>query len=146
MKISFFAFRICTFLILHCICVQWNLNAQEISYAYDSAGNRIKREIVIDTQKVKSRSSSEPLKDLLASQTIKIYPNPTIGHLKIEFSNYSDDSDYILELFNSQGQSLYHIQPRSSITEIDITDKQAGLYILKITIDSNESTWKIIKK
>lgn len=133
-------------MILNCICTYWTLNSQEISYAFDSAGNRIKREIVIDTQNVKSRYSSEPVKDILSSQTFKIYPNPTIGHLKIEFSNYSDDSNYILEIFNPHGQSIYYIQPNSSITEIDITDKQAGLYILKITIDSNESTWKIIKK
>lgn len=146
MKISLFTFRFCTFLILNCVSILWALNAQEISYAYDNAGNRIKREIMIDPQNIKSRSSEESFQESLSSQNVKIYPNPTIGHLKIEFSNYSDDSDYILELFNSQGQSLYHIQPRSSITEIDITDKQAGLYILKITIDSNESTWKIIKK
>lgn len=133
-------------LLLICILIPALSYAQEISYTYDNAGNRIKREIVMDPQNIKSRSSEESFQESLSSQSVKIYPNPTIGHLKIEFSNYSEDSNYILDLFNTQGQSLYHFQPRSSITEIDITDRQAGLYILKITIDSNESTWKIIKK
>ena len=133
-------------LLLICILIPALSYAQEISYTYDNAGNRIKREIVMDPQNIKSRSSEESFQVSLSSQSVKIYPNPTIGHLKIEFSNYSEDSNYILDLFNTQGQSLYHFQPRSSITEIDITDRQAGLYILKITIDSNESTWKIIKK
>lgn len=59
--------------------------SQNISYGYDAAGNRIKREIIISSNNnsrkgVKKSSFTESLND----KTIKIYPNPTKGLLKIE--------------------------------------------------------------
>lgn len=54
----------------------------KIVYAYDAAGNRIRREIVMQTQKAKARqrvsdTERQSFSDMLNEHDIKIYPNPT---------------------------------------------------------------------
>jgi hypothetical protein len=61
--------------------------AQRIEYAYDEAGNRIsrKKEIVLTKS---AESPATIFTQELAKRTIKIYPNPTEGHLKVEISDF----------------------------------------------------------
>ncbi|MEZ3552228.1 MAG: hypothetical protein K1W02_16215, partial [Muribaculaceae bacterium] len=58
--------------------------ADQVSYAYDNAGNRIKREIVIDTRSVmestkdgkKDNQEDSFCSEMLSGKEIKIHPNP----------------------------------------------------------------------
>lgn len=59
--------------------------AQNVKYTYDNAGNRVKREIVMDTKALQQEEGAmEHYSDILSERTIRIYPNPTSGRLKIE--------------------------------------------------------------
>ncbi len=59
-----------------------------------------------------------------------IYPNPTSGQLNIDFTN---SGSYLLEIANIQGQSIYQEKINTSKTTVDLSTKNAGVYILKIT-------------
>lgn len=120
--------------------------AQEMSFVFDNAGNRVDRVITLEPQKNKSRAGGNYLTEEIAEKRIKIYPNPTEGNLKIEICGYTDDISYSLEVFGTNGQLIYHSFPQSSVTEIDLTDHSSGVYLLKIGVGKSFSTWKVIKK
>ena len=56
-----------------------------ISFSYDSSGNRIKREIVLESRSIGDEHIKEFTETISAKQ-IKIYPNPTRGLLKVEIA------------------------------------------------------------
>ena len=63
------------------------LQGQYIAFTYDKAGNRIERKTFL--LKSSSASENEPeqlFEDSLADQEIRIYPNPTEGHLMVSIS------------------------------------------------------------
>lgn len=131
-----------------------------IVYSYDNAGNRIKREILLeagskiahvkeDTSKTKN-SNPEKLKitDKLGEFDISIYPNPTEGKLAVNVSNMPEDTQNrnSIKVFDLFGKELYNNNVTSSISEIDISLQPVGTYIMKINIADKTAVWKIIKK
>ena len=124
-------------------------SAQSVHYSYDAAGNRIKREIVL------TRSESEPrhaLKKSMAShysetlsgKTLRIYPNPTHGMLKVELSGLTDSDRCQMRLLNNSGQQLF-ISEGPSAT-INISSQPNGVYLLHVILNDEKSIWKILKK
>ncbi|MDR1090410.1 MAG: T9SS type A sorting domain-containing protein [Prevotella sp.] len=126
------------------IVLSGTMNAQKIQYAYDAAGNRIKREIVLT--KSASETESSFFTEELAQRTIKIYPNPTEGQLKVEVSDFEDCKSVNLTIVNMQGQVVLRKKMNSATDDLDISGKASGLYVLRINIDGEYSSWKIIKK
>ena len=59
--------------------------AQKVSFSYDNAGNRIKREIVLSPKSAPTSQDdaheTQPISDMLADKDIRIHPNPTTGML-----------------------------------------------------------------
>lgn len=122
--------------------------AKNVSFSYDSTGNRVKREILIEKQSAPSRDISNPeyFSEMLAEKEIRIYPNPTEGLLKIEIKGYEDSDECSLSIFNMSGQQLQNMDVRNPLTEIDITSQSNGMYIFLIVLNGEESSWKIIKR
>lgn len=122
-------------------------SGQSIKYAYDAAGNRIKREIVLQTRtNSKNEAKKESYSEMLSQREIRIYPNPTDGQLKVEISNLDQSDECNLSIFNANGQNVQSVKSKSSIAEFDISNQPKGIYILVILINGEKSTWKIIKK
>jgi YD repeat-containing protein len=130
---------------LYFIVLTGTVNAQKIQYAYDDAGNRVKKEIALAT---KSSAEAQPsvFTEELAERTIRIYPNPTEGWLKVEVSDFEECKSADLSIVNMQGQVVLRKKMNSAISDLDISSKANGLYILLIRIDGENSSWKIIKK
>ena len=124
--------------------------AQNVSYTYDAAGNRIKREIVMSRQQSPTRSAKteeqESFSEMLAQKQIKIHPNPTSGLLKVEVLGLEPDDVCQLRLFTASGQQIINREATSSTTSLDISSRPNGVYLLRISIGKDETTWKIIKK
>lgn len=118
----------------------------KVRYSYDNAGNRVKREIVVNTKSVSDDSTPEYYSEMLAEKDIRIYPNPTRGHLKVEVVGWDSADQCLLRLYNSAGQQVLSTRAGSSYTELDISSRSNGLYILHITLNGKETAWKIIKK
>ena len=133
------------------------MSQNTISFAYDSAGNRVSRTIDLGaTQTVKNGGETEEFAfeksedfftEVLAEKEIKIYPNPTRGQLRVAILGYEDlDNNSSIQVFTTGGVLLYKSNTPSQTNNINLSDKPAGLYLMVITIGSEKSTWKIIKQ
>lgn len=122
-------------------------SAQNISYAYDASGNRIKREIILSQLNApKKQDLTCHVSETLARKTIRIYPNPTKGHLKIEVIGYEGSEKGMLSIVNISGQQVAEIHLASAMTSLDLSSQPSGIYILNISLNGEKSNWKIIKK
>jgi hypothetical protein len=122
-----------------------------IGYSYDASGNRVKREIVIPVPKAMAKQQNfspedQSFSDMLRDHSIKIYPNPTEGALKICISGLKGTDKCYLEVYTSQGAQILGENVKTDNIDINISNHPAGIYLLKITIDKNSTTWKIIKR
>jgi YD repeat-containing protein len=118
--------------------------AQKTTYAYDEAGNRIKREIVISKQQAfAKKASGKTYSDMISEHKVEITPSPTKGKLKV--SVFNANSDFDVRVYSSTGQAIGIQQSARDYTEIDLTNHPNGMYILVISLGQEETTWKIIK-
>lgn len=117
----------------------------QISYSYDLAGNRVKREIVMSSLAPRNTKATG-FTEVLAKKNIRIYPNPTKGHLKVEVMGYESADNCLLQLFNATGTQLINRKTTSAYTEINISNQPNGIYFLQITLNGENTKWKIIKK
>lgn len=139
MKILFFLFLFIAFLEpLH--------SQNKIKYAYDSAGNRIERTIELKTKS----AEAEPemfFTEELAKRTIKIYPNPTDGFLKVEIENIENVKNCTITIsVLGTGKQVKKIKTKLPVTDIDISNQPFGVYIMLIDIDGEYTSWKIMKR
>ena len=123
----------------------------KIGYSYDAAGNRVKREIVMPSPKAMTRqqhlnSENQSFSDMVRDHSIKISPNPTKGALEISITGLREADVCSISVYTLQGVQILTAGVRTDHIGIDISNQPAGTYLLKITINNNSTTWKIIKK
>lgn len=123
----------------------FSINAEKISYSYDSSGNRIKREIVLATKSMNQRSENTRYSEMLSERHVNIYPNPTRGVLKLDITGKDNMDEAIIQIFSVSGQQILSVIASDFPMELDISSQPDGIYILHIRIGSDESSWKIIK-
>lgn len=70
-------------------------------------------------------------------ECLKVYPNPTDGKLRINFSHSINE----VRLFNYRGQLV--LKPTVDINEIDLSQLERGLYLLQIETDKGTIVKKI---
>ena len=74
---------------------------------------------------------------------VKLYPNPVVNKLTIEFS--TEDSNQVV-IYNMTGQKVYNKQHFSSIIDIDMSQFGEGIYLVKIKSEKGEYLRKVIKR
>lgn len=120
----------------------------KIGYSYDSSGNRVERTIVLEIVK-KAKASPEienSFTDNIDERNVKIYPNPTQGQLRVDISRLDEGDKCTLSLYSISGYLIFTDSNAGTTNCIDISNQKTGLYLLKITVNENTSTWKIIKQ
>lgn len=124
--------------------------SQKISFSYDNAGNRIKKEIILSQQRISSpqemETSIKPVTDMLADKSIRIHPNPTKGMVKIEIVNLESGDEGMVYVYSLSGQFITSSQISSSLIDMDLSNRPNGIYILSIQLNGTTSTWKVIKQ
>lgn len=55
--------------------------SQSLSFSYDNAGNRVKREITMAAKALPKKSDTTYYSEMLSEKYIRIYPNPTKMYL-----------------------------------------------------------------
>lgn len=128
-----------------------SLAQNKIGYSYDAAGNRIKREIVMSNPKTMVRkrpadNQDKTYSDRLNGHSVQIQSNPTQGTLRINILGKEDTDRCKLEIYSMKGIQIMKNEMKGDIMDVDISNQPAGVYILKITINGNSTTWKIIKE
>jgi len=74
------------------------------------------------------------------SSECNIYPNPTIGNLKIETMQKST-----IEILNTEGQILKSIATSDNATTIDISSFASGMYFVKVKTEKGVAVKKFVK-
>ena len=114
------------------------------------AGNRIKREIVISASRAMAKKQSFESQDFyserLREHSVKIYPNPTQGNLRVSISGLGNSDKCHLGVYSIQGTQILAFDVNSDNANVDISNQPNGVYLLQITINGKSTTWKIIKK
>ncbi|HEX6431851.1 MAG TPA: chondroitinase-B domain-containing protein [Niastella sp.] len=81
--------------------------------------------------------------------TLKVYPNPTHGRLKVKLDNKSHNKQYTLIIYNSNGNPIQSkIIQRNHFrfeVEFDLTNQQNGIYYLYV-FDGTKTYVRLIRK
>lgn len=122
--------------------------SQGVSYGYDPAGNRIKREIILQTDGNSPKKAPEKSisREMMSDKIIKIYPNPTRGMLKVEIDNIDDSETGLITIYDYNGVVRLSYNKIESTMAFDISGYSNGMYFMHIQINEYETTWKIIKQ
>jgi len=120
-----------------------------VSYAYDNAGNRISRKIVLigsNPNHVKKSAEPAPVDDQLGERKITIYPNPTRGALAVEITGGNDKDAIQLILFSAQGVQLQNVKVGANITPVNMSAYSSGWYVLRVQAGEKATEFKIVKQ
>ncbi|MDX9773992.1 MAG: T9SS type A sorting domain-containing protein [Bacteroidales bacterium] len=122
------------------------------SFFYDQSGNRNLREAEIVQLKSSSTiasdfddSKEQVSKKELSGRTIKIYPNPTKGIIRIVLSEAGIETTSMI-IYNTLGQVIAEKHIEGTEGEINLSGQSPGVYFLRIIIDGTSSEWKVLKE
>lgn len=138
-----------TFIILFLCLFMASKAQQRVSYAYDAAGNRISRTIVLKTRAsntLENAHDSVFFQEILAEKQIRIYPNPVQSVLKIAILGYKSSMKGEYALLNISGVMLKRGAITQETTLIDMSNYLRGTYILNLSLNKQSTSWKIIKQ
>ena len=127
--------------------------ADDIQFTYDNGGNRISRAIVIAPHAHPRSAGTEesdstwqqPFTDIFADFTLKVYPNPTEGHLKIELEGLPEGENFSYVIVSTDGKTVVHEDTAKNPSEADLSGCHTGLYIMKLFYKVVQQEYKIIK-
>lgn len=83
---------------------------------------------------------------MIADKSLRIYPSPTTGEIKVEIARLNSADKCKIEVFNSSGQQIISQKIVETVTTLDITRHSAGIYILNVAVNDSKTTCKIIKQ
>ncbi|MCT8341026.1 immune inhibitor A [Flavobacteriaceae bacterium TK19130] len=78
----------------------------------------------------------------VAENSFSLYPNPTKGILNIN----TQTSEYSMTIFNVQGQLVQEEKSLSGSNSIDVSNLASGLYLVRLTGETNSQTFKVLKQ
>ena len=79
--------------------------------------------------------------DQFADNNFNYYPNPVEQELNISANGIVEN----VQIFNMLGKEIINIQPEEDNPQINMNSLSPGAYLMKISIDGNYETFKIIK-
>ncbi len=142
-----------TTIVLLC-CVNGVSAQHQVEYAYDAAGNRIGR--VATTLRLAAeppaRVRQQPVDTVAPSVvpagelSVKVWPNPTKGIIRLQVSGRREDSSVGLRLYSSSGVLLKESEQTTDIIEIDLSGLSAATYLLRFSCQGETRVVKIIKE
>jgi len=116
--------------------VNWTKNGEEVSKA-----NPYSFTVIEDVELVAHFESNVGIENI-ETATIKIYPNPTSGMLKIESSGLRVENVIIYDVFGK----IQKIENWKTEKAIDISHLPTGVYFVKISTEAGEVVRKVLKE
>ena len=120
---------------------------QYISYDYDASGNRTQSMVSVQRQNARRQEAGRNLEiqTLPGGGSIDVCQDAANGRLTIRTDKMSGDvCSYAL--FGMDGSLVCCGEILGTATSVDMTGCAAGVYILKITSNSEQTVWKLTKK
>lgn len=123
-----------------------------VSYAYDACGNRVQRTLGFKKAEKNEYASDDDGKgwqasvvDTFGTAGLSLYPNPTEGRFSLAFTE-TPSAPMQTRLCTVGGAVIETRTITNAVEEFDLTDKPAGIYLLRLEAGGETQTWKIIKK
>lgn len=141
----------CTFL-FYLLFPVVSIAQSNIGYSYDAAGNRVRREIVVqavqngEAKQQSLDSEKMSFSDMLCGHSIKINPNPATGNLSIIISGLTQSDRGSCVVYTPQGSQVVAGNIGTGNFNIALGGHPSGIYLLKISVNNNSTTWKIVKR
>jgi PKD repeat protein len=77
----------------------------------------------------------------------RIYPNPTTGNFTLEINDHEISGGFRVEIYNMEGQKMLMRECEGEWKqEFSLTDKPAGIYLIRIISGRKSETMRIIKQ
>lgn len=124
------------------------IKAQTVTYAYDGSGNIVSREVIQLTRSAYSADNDSIVQQKVLNDdlvNIKIYPNPTKGHVYIDVLSSQINEEIDISIYDMAGVVRLREKFFVGRISLDLTSYNDGMYILKMVRNGKESTWRIIK-
>ncbi|WP_456441419.1 T9SS type A sorting domain-containing protein [Psychroserpens sp.] len=74
-------------------------------------------------------------------EKVKLFPNPVNDVLNIQ----SDEPKEKVEIFNLLGKRIKELNSGTNMNTIDMSDLAKGMYLIQVSINGKESTYKVLK-
>ena len=110
-----------------------NLSTDRLAYVADGIVGSLDNPFVVHFETMDVNES--------ASKDVKVYPNPSEGIFNIEGQNIRK-----VEVFNAFGQPVYSEETESGFMKLDLTNRAAGIYLIRIVTNGGILNHQIIKK
>ncbi|KAB2859500.1 MAG: T9SS type A sorting domain-containing protein [Flavobacteriales bacterium] len=125
--------------------------SQAVEYAYDAAGNRTQRKLVVlapgggSSSRLGQLPSEEPITEKLTNDSkLSIYPNPVKEQLNLKVDGSFVAYDIVLT--DLTGKVFLTKTINESSTQLDFTTYPKGTYLLRTGTNNQFTEWKIIKQ
>lgn len=120
----------------------------KIAFAYDEAGNRIKRELVL-TQKSNAPGHSAGVNtnfyDSIGDKSVTLSSDGS-GNILISISDFDVEDMGRIIVYTLSGIHVLDQNITDSAVSIDLSSNPSGVYVLSVIVNENQTTWKITKK
>lgn len=124
-----------------------------VTYYYDGCGNRVERTIGFSKSLEDGDLAAESdgkgwlasVEDDFGGFSLSLYPNPTYGKFSLTFSE-EIPSPLQAEICTVGGAVVERRKVENLTEEFDLSERTAGIYVLRLTSGKETRTWKIIKK
>jgi len=118
-----------------------------IIFSYDLNGNRVLRQIVIDSdEKANNEMTSVPAAYTFETISLTLFPNPTKGKFYISINGLNTATALRATITTNTGAIVCDKPICSPSEDFDLTQQPAGIYLLCLTSSCKSHTWKIIKE
>lgn len=119
----------------------------KLTYGYDAAGNRIKREIVLTrAQDLGEDTEPQVYSEMLQKYSISISPNPIKELVTITISGLDKNSKGQIAMYNIGGQLIEKRDIVTTENTFDLSSQPNGIFLIQIRIDEQVTSWKIVKQ
>lgn len=147
LKSNIFSARKFVFLFILMAYAPMNMMGK-IAFAYDAAGNRIKRELVITQKNMapgKTAGVYENYYDSIGEKSVTLISDGS-GIVQISINVFNENDTGHAYVYSLGGLNVLDREIIGSLTSIDLSSSPKGVYILTVRINENQTTWKITKK
>lgn len=113
-----------------------------LHFTYDNAGNRTSRTIVVRSLHAPHHDTNTSV-DLYEDAKVRI---KELGQdfLQVEILELKNNAS--ISIYDASGKAFLSCEMSETVSSIDISAIPRGIYVLRIVIDGEENTWKLIKK
>jgi hypothetical protein len=123
------------------------VQAQEVRYTYDAAGNRTGYEVVLQVQdttiiqKVMEAQQGQPQ----AVFTVQVYPNPVTNLLHVNLPDLPKGKTSTLEVLSNMGSLVLSAKQLRQAQSIDVSNVSPGLYLVRVNAGTHTVVTQILK-